>query len=226
MLEVADGVFEVRILFVHVHLVVVDDGVVLVDTGLPGRSARIERALGEARRTVGDIRTILLTHWHADHTGNAADLHRRSGARIVAHENDAAAIAGTNPLPLNALQRLSARVTGMPEPVRVDEALRQDGSFSLPGFTAIHTPGHTAGHVSFLLDRGGGVLFAGDAAGGGRRGARPTPRVMTSDPAAAQASLARLAEARFDVAVFGHGPAVRDHAAEQFKELARASSAR
>src|SRR5437764_880047 len=85
MLEVADGVFEIGILFVHAHLVVVDDGVVLVDTGLPGRSARIEQALGEARKAIGDVRTILLTHWHADHTGNAADLRRRSGGRVVAH---------------------------------------------------------------------------------------------------------------------------------------------
>ena len=38
--EVVDGVFEVRLGYVNVHLVVTDDGVVLVDTGLPRRSAR------------------------------------------------------------------------------------------------------------------------------------------------------------------------------------------
>jgi glyoxylase-like metal-dependent hydrolase (beta-lactamase superfamily II) len=222
MLEVADGVLEIRVLFVHAHLVLVDDGVVLIDTGLPGRSARIEQALREVRKAVGDVRTILLTHWHADHTGNAADLHRRGGARIVAHSIDAAVISGAEPLPLNALQRVSARLTGTPEPVPVDEALRQDGPFSVPGFTAIHTPGHTAGHVSFLLDRGGGVLFAGDAAVGWRRGVRRTPKVMSADAAAARSSLSRLAEARFDVAVFGHGRAVRGRAVEQFKELAGA----
>ena len=222
MREVAEGVFEIGILFVHAHLVVADDGVVLVDTGLPGRSARIEQALREARTAIGNVRTILLTHWHADHTGNAADLRRRSGARIVAHAIDAAVISGAEPLPLNALQRLSARLTGTPEPVRVDETLRQDGPFSVPGFTAIHTPGHTAGHVSFLLDRGGGVLFTGDAAAGGRRGVRRTPRMMNADPDAARASLARLAKARFDVAVFGHGAAVRDHAVDQFRKLATA----
>jgi len=120
-LEIADGVFEVGVLFVHAHLVVVDDGVVLVDTGLPGRSARIEQALHEARKTVGDVRTILLTHWHADHTGSAAALRRRSGARIVAHAIDAAVIDGTEPLRLNTVQRLSTRLTGEPEPVAVDE---------------------------------------------------------------------------------------------------------
>jgi len=222
MLEVAEGVFEIGILFVHAHLVVVDDGVVLVDTGLPGRSARIEQALGEARKAIGDVRSILLTHWHADHTGNAAELQRRSGARTVAHEIDAAVITGAEPLRLNAVQRLSTRLTGKLEPVPVDEVLREDGPFSVPGFTAIHTPGHTAGHVSFLLDRGRGVLFTGDAAAGGRRGVRPTPGAMTTDAAAARSSVARLAEARFDVAVFGHGPAVRDHAVDWFRELAAA----
>jgi glyoxylase-like metal-dependent hydrolase (beta-lactamase superfamily II) len=222
MLEVADGVFEIGILFVHAHLVVVDDGVVLVDTGLPGRSARIEKALREADRAIGDVRTILLTHWHADHTGNAAELHRRTGARVVAHAIDTAVITGAEPLRLNALQRLSARLTGTPDPVPVDEALRQDGPFSVPGFTAIHTPGHTAGHVSFLLDRAGGVLFTGDAAAGGRRGVRRTPRAMNADADAARASLARLAEARFDIAVFGHGRAVLGHAVDRFKELATA----
>jgi glyoxylase-like metal-dependent hydrolase (beta-lactamase superfamily II) len=222
MQEVAEGVFEIGVLFVHAHLVVADDGVVLVDTGLPGRSARIEQALREARTAIGNVRTILLTHWHADHTGNAADLRRRSGARIVAHAIDAAVISGAEPLPLNALQRLSARLTGTPEPVRVDETLHQDGPFSVPGFTAIHTPGHTAGHVSFLLDRGGGVLFTGDAAAGGRHGVRHTPRVMSADADAARSSLARLADARFDVAVFGHGSAVRGHAVDQFRRLATA----
>ena len=223
MREVADGVFEIGILFVHAHIVVVDDGVVLVDTGLPGRSARIEQALREVRRAIGDVRTILLTHWHADHTGSAADLRRRSGARIVAHAVEAAIITGAERPRLNALQRLSARLTGTPDPVPVDEALRQDGPLSVPGFTAIHTPGHTAGHVSFLLDRGGGVLFTGDAAAGGRRRVRHTPRIMTADPAAARASLARLAEARFDTAVFGHGRAVQGHAVDRFKELATAA---
>ena len=222
MLEVADGVFEIRILFVHAHLVVTDDGVVLVDTGLPGRSARIERALAAARPAIGQVRTILLTHWHADHTGNAADLHRRTGARVVAHAKDAGVISGAEPLPLNRLQRLSSRLTGVPEPVQVDEVLHRDGPFSVPDFTAIHTPGHTAGHVSYLLNRGGGVLFTGDAAAGGRRRVHRPPRAMTADPAAARSSLVRLAAARFDVAVFGHGPAVRAHAVDRFRVLASA----
>ncbi|MFB9180183.1 MBL fold metallo-hydrolase [Dactylosporangium sucinum] len=222
MRQVADGVFEIDIAFVHAHLVVVDDGVVLVDTGLPRRSARVERALREARRAVGDVRAVLLTHWHADHTGGAAELRRRSGARTVAHALDAPVVSGVVAAPLTRLQRVTKRITGTPAPVAVDEVLDGDGPFSVAGFTAVHTPGHTAGHVSFLLDRDGGVLFAGDAAAGGATRVRRTPRLMTADTVAANASVARLARLTFEVAVFGHGAAVTASAADRFRDLAAA----
>ncbi len=224
MREIADGVFEIPVLFVRAFLVVTDDGVVLVDTGLPRHSGYFQRALRDAGKAIGDVTTILLTHWHGDHSGNAADLQRRSGARVVAHSLDAPRISGAGPAAMNTLQKVLARVTGDLEPVPVDEELTADGAFSVPGFTAIHTPGHTPGHVSFLLDRAGGILFTGDAAAGGRGRVQNTPKMMTSDETAARSSVARLAELDFDIAVFGHGPAVRGHAVERFKALSAADA--
>ncbi|MDG4826910.1 MBL fold metallo-hydrolase [Asanoa sp. WMMD1127] len=219
MREVADGVLQLRMGFVNLHVVVTDDGVVLVDTGLPGQAPAVVRALAEARKAVGDITTILVTHQHMDHVGGLAELRRRSDARVVAHTLDVPVITGAEAPALTTVQKLVGLFVKTPEPAPVDEVLTGDGPVPVPGIRAFHTPGHTPGHVSYLLDRGGGVLFAGDAAAGGK--VRPTPRAMTDDRVAARASIARLADLDFDVAVFGHGSAVRGRAVERFRDLVR-----
>jgi glyoxylase-like metal-dependent hydrolase (beta-lactamase superfamily II) len=221
MREIVDGVFEIPITFVHAYLIVTDDGVVLVDTGLPNRSGRIRAALAATRRSIGDVRTILLTHWHADHTGALAELKRDSGAQVVAHRLDAPLIDGsTPPPPPKGFVRVSNRFVGTAAPAGVDVVLDGDGPTSVPGFTAVHTPGHTHGHVSYLLDRGDGILFTGDAAMGRPFQVGHTPKAATADVAAARRSVAKLAGLDFAVAVFGHGPAVRDRAVDRFRALA------
>src|SRR5262245_20855328 len=128
MREVAEGVFEVPITYVHAFLVVVDDGVVMVDTGLPGRSKKLYEALHEARKTIGDVHTILLTHWHTDHVGGVAELKRASGARVIAHQADVDIITGAKILPpANLLMRIASRIMGTPEVVAVDHVLSADG---------------------------------------------------------------------------------------------------
>jgi glyoxylase-like metal-dependent hydrolase (beta-lactamase superfamily II) len=220
MREVVDGVFEVPIGYVNVHLVVTDDGVVLVDTGLPGRSGKIGQALHGMGRRIGEVRTVLLTHHHADHTGGLAEVRRRSGARVVAHEADLPYVTGARQAVVtHPLVRLVSLLMGKPEPAPVDDVVTTDGYAPLPGFTALHTPGHTAGHLSFLLDRAGGVLFAGDAAAGKRGGSiGSAPKMVSADLDEQAKSVARLAELDFDHAVFGHGRAVSGGAVERFRE--------
>ncbi len=222
MREVVEGVFELRIGYVNMHLVLTDDGVVLVDTGLPRRSARIDAALAGLKRRIGDVRTVLLTHCHPDHTGNVADVRTRSGARVIAHAADAPIISGAIvPEPPKGLIKIAAKIMGTPEPTKIDQVISADGSNPVPGVTAVHTPGHTRGHVSFLLDRAGGVLFAGDAAAGARGGqVTSPPRMVSADLAEADRSIAKLAGLEFEHAAFGHGRAISGRAVERFRTYA------
>jgi glyoxylase-like metal-dependent hydrolase (beta-lactamase superfamily II) len=51
--EVVDGVIEISIGYVNAYAVIVEDGVVLVDTGLPRRADRVASAIEDAPRRIG-----------------------------------------------------------------------------------------------------------------------------------------------------------------------------
>jgi glyoxylase-like metal-dependent hydrolase (beta-lactamase superfamily II) len=87
------------------------------------------------------------------------------------------------------------------------------------GIKVIHTPGHTAGHVSYLWPQAGGVLFTGDAAGN-FRGLRPPigmAGMFTEDHEQAKESFRKLAELEFGAACFGHGGPLTGQAHAEFR---------
>lgn len=219
MEPVADGVHRVAQGYVNAYLVDGDEGVVLVDTGLPRRHGVVESALADIGRTPADVVAILLTHAHADHTGGAARLAASTGAPVIASVGDAPAVRGNEPVPpppmMDGWLRFLAPLIPKAEPVAVDHAVDEAHHEGLPGdLTVLDTPGHTPGHVCYLLDRAGGILFVGDAAvakdGAVGRGfmnrATPTWR----------ASIAHLAEQDFETALFGHSAPIDSKASAAF----------
>lgn len=222
--EIVRGVFKVRGVVANAYLLDGGEGLVLVDTGMPGRAGAILRQVDAVRRAVGrDLRSIVLTHAHLDHAGSLAALAAAVDVPVVVGELDAPLIAdgGIPPLPkatgpLGALMlpfaaRLPIRAA------RVDRIVRDgDPVPGAPGMSAIHTPGHTRGHTSFLWPGHGGVLFAGDAAVDylGLREA-----FVVDDRVQARASLAKLAALDFEVALFGHGAPIRGTASARFRRL-------
>lgn len=225
--HVAGPIHRVPLGFVAAYLVAAHDGAAatLVDTGVRGRAGPILEAVGRLPAGVGQGRVgdVLLTHCHGDHAGSLAAVVGRTGARVHAHPLDAAVVRAGGPqppaVPGNPLVGLLGAVAGRLAPASLEPApvdVEIEEGASVPGgLRAIHTPGHTPGHLSFLWPDDGGVLVVGDAAANvlGRLELGP----VNSDPAVARASFARLAGLDFEVACFGHGPPLRGRANAAFR---------
>ena len=79
----------------------------LIDTGSRGCGRRILAAIRATGRRPEDVRQIVLTHCHGDHTGEAGRLRELTGATIVAGAADVPVIEGTGdyPAPKDPLSR-------------------------------------------------------------------------------------------------------------------------
>ena len=71
------------------YLVKTSSGFCLIDTGNYSDCANLEKALGQAGVTPGNLKMVLLTHGDFDHSGNAAYLQQKYGAKVAMHAEDA-----------------------------------------------------------------------------------------------------------------------------------------
>jgi len=174
---------------VNVYAMVSGNGVDLVDAGMAIAQARerLTEALEQLGFGLPDIRNFLITHIHQDHYTLAVELRTTLRGQIVLGDQERGNMAAIRDVSagraevgfIEMLGRMGA--AGLAEQVRARMAPRladpqpklewsdpdrwlPDGAvIDLPGRTlrAIHTPGHTTGHVVFQ-DEAAGLLFAGD----------------------------------------------------------------
>ena len=78
-----------------------NDGVTVIDTGIPDSASLILEAPASLGRRAEDVREIVLTHSHRRQTGSVAELAQRTGKTLLAHPAHAAVIGGlrTPPAP-------------------------------------------------------------------------------------------------------------------------------
>jgi glyoxylase-like metal-dependent hydrolase (beta-lactamase superfamily II) len=210
MAQVTDTIHQLDELTGGPTLLVGQEGVVLVDAGLPGQEDAILGRLDALGRKPGDLEHILVTHGDPDHIGSLPALVAATGARVYAQEHEAEVIAGKRP------GRSGQTVE---TPVSVDQIVADGDVLPLHGgIRVVASFGHTAGHVSYLVV-GEGVLLAGDALNNldGLAGSMPQ---YTFDPDQARDAVKTLAALEPDTICFGHGPPIAGGGAERLKALA------
>src|SRR5688572_23940180 len=74
---------------VAAYLLVTDEGITVIDAGLPGQWRDLQRELTAIGRTTADIRGLILTHGDSDHLGFAERLRRDHGVPVYVHRADA-----------------------------------------------------------------------------------------------------------------------------------------
>jgi hydroxyacylglutathione hydrolase len=144
-----------------------DRGTVLVDAGVPGMAAAFTRRLARLRVAPREVTLVVITHGHFDHAGSANEIRAATGAAVAVHRDDVAKVeagsrwstSGTTTwgrLSYRLFAPLFNRLARLPR-LQPDLVLGDDGldlhEHGIPG-RVVHTPGHTLGSVSVLLDSG------------------------------------------------------------------------
>ncbi|MBI1361362.1 MAG: subclass B3 metallo-beta-lactamase [Alphaproteobacteria bacterium] len=126
-------------------LFVTPEGDILLDAALPESAPQIEANIQKLGFRLSDIKYVLNSHAHFDHSGGLAQIKKDTGAKLVASEGDKSALEGGFYLGSESVKAMSA------PPVKVDRVVKDGDALTLGGFTmtAHLTPGHTRGCTSW-----------------------------------------------------------------------------
>ncbi len=161
----------------------------IIDTGCP-HSAEESTSYLEKMRF--DIRAVLLTHFHEDHSGGAGLIQERLGVDVFAPRKSVEILADPLEIPM-----YRQKVWGQPEPVRA-KPLERKMRFGQIEISTFDTPGHSFDHVSFLT---GDKLFMGDLI----TNPRPVIIMKQEDYIDLINSLRKVLKLNFETAYGGHG---------------------
>ena len=223
MEQVASGVYRLGRKRHNFYLIVEKGQATVVDAGGLWEYSILDAALTQLGLTLDDIEALLITHAHPDHIGFAqqvADL----GVSVKVHEPEAAfardrrvgsqvspfAVPFWKPKVILLLAEMVRSGAHTSRRLTDFETVKDGELLDLPGNPrVVATPGHTAGHASYLLeDRRAlcsgdalvtsGLIYAGE-------GPQMLPDAFHTDLALARESAKALAQLPVDLLLPGHG---------------------
>lgn len=151
----------------HVYAIV-DNGVTIVDTGMGGNDKKILDMIKGLGYGPSDVKRIIITHCHMDHTGSLKALKDETKAVVMAGEADSDVIEGKKPMevpkmpmPMGLLvPLLMPFFKGKPAPV--DQRLKDGDTIPvLGGLKVVGLPGHSPGNIG-LYSPSKKLLFSSD----------------------------------------------------------------
>lgn len=143
--HIIDNVYYVGTEGLGAYIFKTDAGLILLDGATPEGAPIIEANIAKLGFKVSDVKILLNSHAHFDHSGGLAQLKKDSGAQLAAMEGDVSALEGGF-----YLGSENNKAMGAP-PVKVDRVLKDGDTVTLGGFTltANLTPGHSRGCTSW-----------------------------------------------------------------------------
>jgi len=186
-----------------VYLIDGGDDAALIDAGAGDAPGTILENIVSTGKTSSQIKWIIATHCHIDHTGGMNHIRKVTGADIICHALCA------EPLEAADNDRTAATWYGTSlDPVDIDETFDEPEKIikinSLE-LHLLHTPGHSPGSISVWADiEGKRVLFGQDIHG-------PFSPVLGSDIEQWKVSMAKLLDLKADILCEGHYGVMRSN---------------
>lgn len=178
------------------------DRSILIDVGMDDGSiiSQLEKLI-----ELKELKTIILTHCHFDHSGGAGEVAKTTGAKIAIHQDDASLLGNA--------RASAAALFGQKAPVIEPDLLLKGGEV-IGGFEVVHTPGHTPGGIC-LYDPVSKVLFSGDTVF--QDGSFGRTDLYGGDAKKLIGSIRKLTELDVSIMYPGHGDTVTVDANEQIR---------
>ena len=167
------NIYPIPLGFDHCYIIQ-DRGTIMVDGGAPRKAKQFTKAMEKISIEPQDIQLMIMTHGHWDHIASAKEIKEITGANIAMHQREKDWLENSlKPMPpgvttwghvFRGIMLMFVPLVRIPA-TKVDIVLGDEeyplAEYGIPG-KVIHTPGHSSGSVSVLLETGD--AFVGDLA--------------------------------------------------------------
>jgi glyoxylase-like metal-dependent hydrolase (beta-lactamase superfamily II) len=224
--NIIKNIYQIDLGVVNCYLIDDSGALTLIDTGVDGAEKKIFKALAEIGKKPTDLKQIILTHLHPDHAGSAAVIQQMLNIPVYAHYTDAAliekGIGMREPMTRTPgfiswlvysllLKKAPKTITPVSNIIKLND---EQVLPILAGAKVIHSPGHSAGHISLLIEKEE-LLIAGDIC---MNTNGLDYSILYEDVTLAKQTLKNISKYNFKIACLGHGKPVMSSASKKMTE--------